>query len=167
MKILVSGTWHPKTAEEYRSQAYEVGDLLAKRGHILVTGAGTGMSELVVNGYKQNKGEKYVAILTSKEQREAVGEELGPEPDEIIETNMDYPSRNVELVKYCDAIIALPGSLGSLTEVIHAINDYGKSVVVLSIGPLADMIKHIPGVKEKVFLTENIKEMVDYLEKKA
>ena len=131
----------------------------------MVTGAGTGTSELIVNNYRLNRGKKYVAILPSKEQREAIGEELGPIPDEIINTEMDYPSRNVELVKYCDAVIAPPGALGTLSEVIHAVNDYGKKVVILDVGPLAEMIEHIPELREKVFLTDNIKEMFDYLEK--
>jgi len=165
MKILVSGTWHLEEAKKYESFANQVGKALAKRGHILVTGAGTGISELVVKNYRLNQGEKYIAILTSKKQREAVGEKIGPLPDEAIDTGMDYPSRNVELVKFCDCIIALPGNLGTLTEVIHAVNDYGKKVAVLDTGPLAEMIQHIPSVREKVFLTDNVEEMFGFLEK--
>jgi len=166
MKILIIGTWNPEKAKNYESFAGQIGKELAKKGHILVSGAGTGISELVVKNYKLNQGKKYIAILTSKECREAFGEDIGPTPDEIIDTGMDYPSRNVELVKYCDAVIAMPGTLGTLTEVIHAINDYGKKVAVLNIGPLAEMIEHIPELREKCFLTDNIKEMFKFLEKK-
>lgn len=165
MKILVIGTWRKETAENYEDFAEEVGKELAKRGHILVTGAGTGISKFVANSYKLNKGKRHIAILTAKKYRDLVGESIGPEPDEIIETGMDYPSRNVELVKYCDGVIALPGALGTLSEVLHAINDYGKKVAVLNIGPLAEMIEHIPELREKVFLTDNVGEMFEYLEK--
>ena len=164
MKILVSGTWRKEIAENYKSFIDEIGKELAKREHILITGAGTGTSEIVVNSYRFHKGKQYIALLTSKTQREAVGEEIGPLPDKVIETGMDYPSRNVELVKYCDAVIALPGALGTLSEVIHAVNDYGKKVVVLNLGQLAEMIENIPELREKVFMSDNIKEMFEYLE---
>ncbi len=97
---------------------------------------------------------------------EKVGEEVGPEPDKIIQTTLDYPTRNVEMVKFCDVMIAMPGGVGTLTEVIHAVNDYNKKVVVFDGGETAEIIKQIPKLREKVFLTDNIKEAFDYLSKK-
>lgn len=166
MIILVTGTGYPKTAEKYKDYANKVGKVIAERGHILLTGGGTGMSKLIVESYKSNQGKKYIAMMPSSEVMKEVGEEIGPKPDEFIQKDeWDHPLKNIELVKASDALIVLPGNLGSLTEVIHAVNDYGKKVAVLDKGPLADMIEHIPQIKEKVFLTDNVDEMLDFLEK--
>ena len=167
MIILVGGTWRTEVAEEFREYAEEVGKALAEKGHILLTGGGTGMSKVVVESYKKNNGKKYIAMMPCDKVMKEVGEEVGPEPDEFVqEETWDYPIKNIELVKASEAVIALPGSLGSLTEVIHAVNDYGKPVAVYDKGPLADMINHISKLKEKVFLSKDIGKLVDYLEKK-
>jgi uncharacterized protein (TIGR00725 family) len=166
MKVLIVGTWRADKAAEYASFAGKVGEDLAKRGHILVTGGGTGMSKLVVENYKINQGEKYIAIMPSSEQMKAVGEEVGPTPDEFIQKDeWDYPMKNVELVRACDVMIALPGGLGSLSEIIHAVKDYGKKVAVLDLGPLAEMVKQIPELREGCFLSDNIDEIFEFLEK--
>ena len=94
---------------------------------------------------------------------EKVGEEKGPEPDKIVETNVDYPERNIIMVKNCEGIIALHGGLGTLTEIIHAVKDYNKKVSVIDKGELASLIKLIPELKEKVFLTSNVKEALNNL----
>ncbi|KKT71661.1 MAG: hypothetical protein UW68_C0059G0003 [Candidatus Collierbacteria bacterium GW2011_GWB1_44_6] len=163
MKILVIGTWKKEKAKECWEEANKLGELLAKNNHILVSGGGTGISELVVNSYKKNKGKKYIAYFPSKEEMEKVGEEKGPEPDKIVETNVDYPERNIIMVKNCEGIIALHGGLGTLTEIIHAVKDYNKKVSVIDKGELASLIKLIPELKEKVFLTSNVKEALNNL----
>ena len=163
MKILVSGTWRREKAEQYRTEAEQVGMLLATRGHILVTGAGTGMSELVVRSYKVHGGSKYTAYLPSEKCRAEVGEELGPQPDEIIETNVDYPTRNVMMVRDIDAIIALNGGLGTLTEVIHGANDYNKRAAVIDRGELGQWIKNISDLERRVFLTSDPAAAVRYV----
>ena len=61
MKIFVGGTWHKETAEKFAEIADKVGKAIANRGHILVTGGGTGMSKLVVEGYRSVNGKKYQA----------------------------------------------------------------------------------------------------------
>ena len=70
MKILVIGTWKKEKAKECWEEANKLGELLAKNNHILVSGGGTGISELVVNSYKKNKGKKYIAYFPSKEEME-------------------------------------------------------------------------------------------------
>jgi uncharacterized protein (TIGR00725 family) len=128
MKIVMLGSWEKHKAALCKKEAEEIGKLLAEKGHILVSGGGTGVSELVVNSYRKNKGKQYICYIPSKEQMEKVGEELGPKPDKLIETNVDYPERNIIMVRECDALIALHGGLGTLTEIIHAIKDYNKKV---------------------------------------
>ena len=164
MKILIVGSWEKEECLVCQKEAEQVGKLLAEKGHILVSGAGTGISELVVNSYKANKGKKYVAYIPSKKEMEKVGEKLGPQPDELIETNLDYSERNIVMVKNCDGLIALHGGLGTLTEVIHAVNDYNKKVSIIDKGQLAEWVKCIHKIKEKVFLTSDVKKAVEYVE---
>lgn len=164
MKIFVAGTWREHKAALFKKEAEEFGKLLAARGHTLITGGGTGISEIVVNSYKLNKGKKYIAYLPSLRSMREVGEEIGPKPDKIINTNLDYPSRNAFMVKNCDAMIVFHGGLGTLAEITHAVKDYNKKVSVINKGDLAKWVKVIPQLKSKVLLTNDIKKALKNLE---
>ena len=164
MKVLILGTWEKHKAISCKDEAEQIGKLLAEKRHILISGGGTGISELVVKAYKKNKGKQYIAYLPSKKEMERVGEEIGPTPDKVIETGLDYPERNIVMVRECDCTIALHGSLGTLTEIIHAIKDYNKKVAVIDKGDIASWVKFIPELKNKVYLTLNIEEAISYLE---
>ena len=157
MKILVAGTRRKHKAAPFRKEAEELGRLLVAGGHTLITGGGTGISEIVVNSYKFHKGKKYIAYLPLLKCMREVGEETGPKPDKIVKTNLDYPMRNALMVKNCDGIIALQGGLGSLTEIIHAVKDYNKKVSVINKGDLDRWVKAIPKLSNKVLLTADIK----------
>ncbi len=165
MKILIAGTWDEKMAISAEKEANEIGEILAKNGHTLVSGAGTGISGLAVKSYKENKGKRYIAYLTSKGERLRIGEEIGIDPDEIVHTGLDYPMRNALMLQNCDAVIALHGRLGTLAEIIHIVNDYKKKVVVMDKGNLAKWVKAVPELKEQVFITKDVKEAIKYLEK--
>jgi uncharacterized protein (TIGR00725 family) len=163
MKILITGSWQKSKAVAIAQEAYELGKLLAEGKHAILSGGGTGVSALVVASYKEHSGERYIAYFPSKAHMDAVGEECGPDCDERIDTDLDYPQRNIELVKACDGMIALHGGLGTLTEIIHAVKDYNKPVAVIEKGDLAHWIKGIHELKEKVFLTADPKEAVEHL----
>jgi len=165
MKILLVGTWREKKAKKIQKEAKEVGQLLAERKHILISGGGTGVSKIVVESYKSNKGKKYIAYFPSEKEMKKVGEKRGPAPDQAIKTSFDYPERNVKMVKFCYGLIALRGGLGALTEIIHAVKDYNKKVAVIDKGELALWIKMIPELKRKVYITDNILKAIIYLEK--
>jgi hypothetical protein len=166
MKICIFGSWQAHKAVEYKKEAGEIGKLIAERGHILMSGGGTGISKFVVESYRKNKGKKFIAYFPSEKVRKRVGEKKGPKPDEFVNTNMDYPERNLTMVKNCDAIIAIHGGLGTIAEMIHAVKDYHKKVSVIDKGEMADWIKAITPLKEKVFITKDIKKAIEYLEKK-
>lgn len=164
MKILVVGTSRKYKAALFKKEAEELGCLLAAGGHILISGGGEGISEMVVNSYKLRKGKKYIAYLPALKHMKRVGEKIGTKPDKIVRTDSDYPVRNVLMVKNCDGIIALQGGLGSLTEIIHAVKDYNKKVSVINKGDLAKWVKAIPELRNKVLLTADIKKAIKNLE---
>lgn len=161
MKVLIIGSWERHKAVSCQKEAEEIGRLLAKNGTTLISGGGEGVSEIIVKSYKANKGRKYVCYIPSKKQMEAVGEKIGPKPDELIETNVDYPERNIIMVRECDAVIALHGGLGTLTEIIHATKDYNRKVSVIDFGELSLWIKAIPELHKKVFLTSDINKAIE------
>ena len=164
MKLLIVGTWHTHKAAACATEAEEIGKILAARKHTLLSGGGTGIAVLVAHAYKKNKGRKHIVYLPDKKEMKRVGEKQEAPADEVIQTDLDYPSRNILMVKQCDGIIALHGGLGTLTEVIHAVKDYDKKVAVIDKEAFATWIKAIPDLREKVFLTPDVKKAVEYLE---
>ena len=165
MKILIIGSWQKEKALKFKDIAEQVGKIIAERGHVLVSGAGTGVSEIVVNSYRKNWGTKYIAYILAIKEMEKVGEKIGPEPDVTIQTGLDYPGKNIELVKGSDAVVALNGGLGTLTEIIHAIKDYGRKVSVIDVGELSEWVKGISELRNCAMLTSDVGEAVDYLER--
>jgi hypothetical protein len=165
MKICIFGTWQKEKAIECQKEAEEVGKELAKRGHILVSGGGMGISKFVVEAYRKYKGKKYIAYFPSAKIMKEVGEERGPKPDEVVETNVDYPERNLIMIRNCDTIMALHGGLGTLSEMIAAVKDYHKKVSVIDKGEFVDWVRAIKPLKEKVFITLDIKKAIEHLEK--
>lgn len=159
MKICILGSWHAEKAAAVLKEAKELGEMLAKSGHVLVSGGGPGISALVVEAYKNAGGQKYIAYLTDYKIREKVGEEIGPEPDEKVETDLDYPKRNIKMVRESDIIVALHGGLGALAEMIHAVKDYGKCVYLIDRGILADWVKSIEELKEKVNIVKEVSDI--------
>jgi hypothetical protein len=62
---------------------------------------------------------------------EAVGESVEPGADEVIETDLDYPMRNVFQVKQCQGLFVLTGGDGALEEILPALIDYEIPVAIL------------------------------------
>lgn len=158
MNVLIIGYWNESKASIYRKEAKDLGEIIAKNNHLLITGGGLGVSKLVVDSYRLNNGIKYTAYFPSTEEMEKIGDKIGPLPDEIIETKGNYNVRNDCMIKDSDIIIALPGGIGTLGEVITAVKDYKKQVFVIDKGELASWIKNIPDLYEKTI-------MISYLEK--
>jgi predicted Rossmann-fold nucleotide-binding protein len=156
MEVLVIGYWNQNKSIFYKNEAEKIGEIIAKNNHSLITGGGVGMSKLVVDSYRLNNGKKYTAYFPSFEEMIKIGDKLGPVPDLIIETKGDYVTRNTQMIKKSDLIIALPGGIGTLGEIINAIKDYKKNVLLINKGELASWIKVIPPLINKVTLINNL-----------
>lgn len=116
--------------EEWEDYADPVGDLLARRGFHLLTGAGGGVMTTVARSYTQVSDRKGVAIgiLPAVDYK---GQKLDTEayPNPYIEIPMITPlsmkaqsdvmpfSRNLTNVMTSKALIILPGSHGTKNEV--------------------------------------------------
>ncbi len=103
--------------------AEEVGAEIARSGSAVVCGGMTGVMESVCKGARREGG-LTIGIIPSDNKDDA-----NPFVQIPIVTGMGM-GRNVMLVKTADAIIAIGGEYGTLSEIAHALN-IGKKVIGL------------------------------------
>ena len=127
MIISVIGSSNP-TTREHVELAEEVGRELARRDVMVVCGGLSGIMEAVCRGAK-SKGGTTIGILPGRAAAEA-----NSYVDIPIVTSMGY-SRNVIVVHTGEAVIAVGGDFGTLSEIGHALSD-GIPVVGLKTCPL-------------------------------
>jgi uncharacterized protein (TIGR00725 family) len=96
----------------FRELAYEVGRLIAEKGALLVCGGLGGVMEASARGAKQAGGTT-VGILPGGSPKDA-----NPHIDIAVATGMGY-SRNNLVVMNSDALIAVDGSFGTLSEIAY------------------------------------------------
>lgn len=140
--VFVSGTWRESKAQPYARQATQLGTALANHGFDLVCGPGTGITRPLIDGYRSvSQRGKIRFFLPRADLMAAVGEVVGEGADEIIQTEFDYPVRNVWQVGKCDGLFVLTGGDGTLEEALPALIDYNIPVsVVRGSGPAADAL---------------------------
>jgi uncharacterized protein (TIGR00725 family) len=109
--------------KSHDSLAEEVGSLLGSRGAVLVCGGLSGMMEAASRGCERVGGFT-IGILPGSNKRDA-----NPHIGFPIPTGMGV-ARNVLVVRASDAVIALSGGSGTMSEIALALN-IGKSVIDL------------------------------------
>jgi hypothetical protein len=117
-----------KAKPEHLALAEEVGRELAKRQAIVVCGGLQGVMEAVCKGAK-SAGGTTVGILPGRTARDA-----NRYVDIPIVTTLGF-SRNVIVVNTGDAVIAIGGAFGTLSEIAFALGD-GVPVIALKTWPL-------------------------------
>ncbi len=127
MIISVIGSSNPAT-REHVDLAEEVGRELARRDIMVVCGGLSGIMEAVCRGAK-SEGGTTIGILPGRAAAEA-----NSYVDIPIVTSMGY-SRNVIVVHTGEAVIAVGGAYGTLSEIGHALSD-GIPVIGLKTWPL-------------------------------
>ena len=108
---------------EHIKLAESVGQELAKRGVTVVCGGLSGVMEAVCRGVKSSGGNT-IGILPGRSPKEA-NEFI----DVPIVTSMGY-ARNVIVVHTGEAVIAIGGAFGTLSEIAHAL---GEQIPVISL----------------------------------
>lgn len=154
--VTIIGAWRKQEALKAKKQAETIGKILAKNKLELISGGGTGISELVVKAYRKYGGKKYTAYLCAPKYMKIVGEKVGPKPDKIILTGEDYPGRNLIMARNTELAIALNGNLGTLGEIIFIAKDYNHPVIVVDGFPIAKIVKTLPKLKKLVTITKNL-----------
>lgn len=121
MQIAVVGGGDCSPAVE--RTARRLGRLLAEQGHLLICGGLGGVMEAAARGAKEAGG-LTVGILPGER------DEGNPCLSIAIATGMGH-ARNVIIVKSSDAVIALPGEHGTLSEIALALK---MKKMVISLG---------------------------------
>jgi uncharacterized protein (TIGR00725 family) len=129
-------------SEEISKLAEEVGEGIAEAGAVLVCGGMGGVMEAASRGAK-NKGGTTIGILPGIDKHDA-------------NSYIDFPivtglgeGRNVLVVRNSDALIALPGQFGTLSEIAFALK-LGKPIIGLSTWDVSDQIIRAKDTKEAV-----------------
>lgn len=122
-QVSVCGPTHCTPEDETR--AFRVGELLAERGVTVICGGGIGVMAAVAAGARSKNG-LVVGIRPGNERTSA-----SPDLSATIVTNMG-DARNAIIVWSADAVIAIGGSWGTLSEVALAMGRGGIPVVTLS-----------------------------------
>ncbi|MCK5548401.1 MAG: TIGR00725 family protein [Thermoplasmata archaeon] len=110
--------------EDTNKLAYDVGRLIAENGAALVCGGLGGVMLHACKGARDASGMTIGVIPTDKK------DDANPYVDVPIVTGMGW-ARNVIIAETADAVIAVGGSYGTLSEIGHTMNA-GKKVFALN-----------------------------------
>src|SRR5438128_5103555 len=144
IKIGVMGSAEENSSQELRERAAVLGRAIAARGVILLTGATTGLVNDVGKSV-HDAGALHIGISPAHDKREHIERFHLPTDacDAIIYTGFGLKGRNVVLVRSCDVVIFIAGSIGSLNEFTIAY-DEGKVIGCLTgTGGVADEIERL------------------------
>ena len=124
--------------------AERLGGALAQHGCILVTGATTGLPDMVAKAFRSGGG--FALGISPAQDRKEHLERYGlPDDgaDVIVYTGFGYKGRNVINVRSADIVIIFGGATGTLNEFTIAY-DEGKTIgIVEESGGVADHLKEI------------------------
>ena len=112
-----------KCDESIAMIAEEVGREIAKRGGILICGGLGGVMQAATHGAKKEDGTT-IGILPGNSREDA-----NPYIDIVILSAMGH-ARNAIIAQSCDALIAIDGEYGTLSEIALSLK-MGKTVIVL------------------------------------
>ncbi len=144
-KICVSGaaeTGH--CSKDAIEKAEMVGQEIAKRGLVLMTGATIGIPYWAAKGAKEAGGMVIgLSPAASKEAHIKTYHLPTDYHDLIIYTGFDYSGRNLLLTRSADAIITICGRMGTLNEFTIAFEDKKPNGVLEGSGGMADMLRDI------------------------
>ena len=143
IKVGVMGSAE-ETSAALREKAMRLGRVIAGSEVILLTGATTGLV-YEVGKAGRDAGAFHIGISPANDEREHVERYGLPADtcDTIIYTGFGLKGRNVVLVRSCDLVLFIAGSIGSLNEFTIAY-DEGKVIGCLSgTGGVADEIEQV------------------------
>ena len=122
--------------------AMEVGRLVAGRGATVLTGGLGGVMEAACKGAREAGG-RTIGILPGFDTRDA-----NPYVDIPIITGLNH-ARNIIVVRSSDALIAVGGEYGTLSEIAFALK-LGKPVIGIDSWDVGERIKKAAGPREAV-----------------
>src|SRR5438874_8664866 len=143
-KVGVMGSAEENAPTKLREKAAALGRAIAERDVILLTGATTGLV-YTVGRAAHDAGALHIGISPAHDEREHAERFNLPTGacDAIIYTGFGLKGRNVVLVRSCDVVLFIAGSIGSLNEFTIAY-DEGKIIgCLIGTGGVADELKRL------------------------
>jgi hypothetical protein len=122
-QVAVCGPGRDCTEDDTKA-AFRIGELLARRGAVVICGGGTGVMAAVAAGVRSGNG--VVVGVRPNDTREGASPDLSV----TLVTNMGE-ARNAIIVWSADAVIIVGGSWGTLSELALAKRRGGVPVVSL------------------------------------
>ena len=167
MKVKIGVMGSAEETPDAFEKAEALGRAIATRDAILLTGATTGLVH-VTGKAALDAGVTHIGISPAHNAQEHVERyELPLDAcDAIIYTGFGLKGRNVVLVRSCDVVIFIAGSIGSLNEFTIAY-DEGKVIGCLTgTGGVADEIQRLTGIfskptKSRIFYHEDPIELLN------
>ena len=144
IKVGVMGSAEAAAVTTLREKAIALGQAIASRNVILLTGATTGVV-YETGKAASDAGALHIGISPAGDEREHVERYQLPLDacNAIIYTGFGLKGRNVVLVRSCDVVLLIAGSIGSLNEFTIAY-DEGKVIGCLTgTGGVADEIQKV------------------------
>lgn len=130
------------SGREWEPAAEEVGRLLAERGCVVVTG---GLGEVMAAAHRGARlaGGTTIAIVPGESRHEA-----NPWAEHVVVTGIGH-ARNLAVAASGEAVIAIGGSYGTLSEIAFALR-LGRPVVALEGAPAVDGVEWATSPAEAV-----------------
>jgi uncharacterized protein (TIGR00725 family) len=150
VKIGVMGSAENAASATLREKAVALGKAIAGRDVILLTGATTGLV-YATGKAAQDAGALHLGVSPAENEREHKEVYALPTDacDAIIYTGFGLKGRNVVLVRSCDIVLFIAGSIGSLNEFTIAY-DEGKIIGCLTgTGGVADEVESLVKISPK------------------
>ena len=150
-KICISGGSEGKQVQKVYPLARQVGEAVAKNGHILITGATTGVPYEAAKAAKKAGGSNIGFSPAGSEIEHKKKYRLPNEGlfDHIIYTEAGYAGRNLLMVRSADATIMIDGRVGTLNEFTVAFEENEIVGVLEGSGGTADEVRRILTVAKK------------------
>lgn len=147
--ICVSGAAEGATIATSSDEAMALGEEIARRGHILTTGATVGLPEAAAAG-AQAAGGMVVGFSPAGSMREHLRKYRLPYEnyDFINFTGLQYVGRDLYLIQSSDAVITVGGRFGSLHEFTSALEDHKPCGILVNSGGTADIIPQLMEILE-------------------
>jgi uncharacterized protein (TIGR00725 family) len=144
LTLCVSGAARGATVAQDYQLAFELGQQIAKEGHVLITGATIGLPDWAAQGAKAAGGMS-IGISPAAGYKEHVKKYRLPidSYDFILYTGLRYVGRDALLVQSSDAVLSIGGRMGTVHEFATAFESHIPVGVLEDTGGTSAEFKHL------------------------
>jgi uncharacterized protein (TIGR00725 family) len=171
MTVGVMGSAGGHIPDDVMKRAYRLGQEIARRGNVLVTGACPGIPHESVKGAK-NAGGFVVGVSPALNFKQHIVDYQSPTMgyDAIVYTGSGLMGREIENIRSCDVVIFAGGRSGTLGEFAIAYDESKVIGILLDTGGITEHLESIIPLLQKdtgsvVVYNPDPAELLDKLEK--